>query len=481
MELSSAKFPVKIPESTTFKWIGLASIWFSIRQPSAWLRQTSLAAGLPEYATFINRVIDYYLRMYWMLIGTFLFFLVAILLFVLYRLVGALFLELVRADLGPYINEWPSWARWLRETEVDLPWAWLQALGILVLLLGSIPAVSFGNNDQLQLGGKMNSVEAIIQEIRTRKATNPKDQSYGMHAILQKLGLSLTTPDYSRDLGDIQKELFVQLLIWTKSMNLLLCANGPRADGKPSWVPDRQLDSEEMWLKPSQLFGRAGNNTTPDSDPWWVLHDDDRLVVRGRKIHRVDWCGGPFEHTDTVMDYSGTHLHNIIILRDQHRANVERVNAGWGSVFVDTSLRRIHYVDMTEKPARFSNFEHLWALWDGLVRSGDNILVRDVLESMLATPELMEFHTSICNEMAKKGRSVFVTAPHPLATGNCPANTKVGDVIFLVAGVPMPLVLREVSGSDNYQLIGFALVDALMWGQGWGAVVEDDLQEIALC
>lgn len=83
--------------------------------------------------------------------------------------------------------------------------------------------------------------------------------------------------------------------------------------------------------------------------------------------------------------------------------------------------------------------------------------------------------------MVKKGRSVFVTAPRPLVTGNCPANTKVGDLIVLLTRVLMPLVLREVPGSDDYQLIGFALVDALMSGQGWGDVVQDDLQEFGLC
>lgn len=250
MELSSARFPVKIPETTTFKWIGLALIWFSIRQPpSAWLQQTSLANSLPEYATFIEGVMDYYLRVYWLLLGTFLFSLIAIFLFFVFRLT-----VMIIADWIPdeYLSD--GWMEFLWNLKDDpdliLPWAWSPAMIILLLLLVSIPAVSFGNNDQLQLGGKMNSVEAIIQEIRTRKATNPKDQSYGMHAILQRLGLSLVAPDYSRDLGDIQKELFVQLLIWTKSINLLICANGPRADGQPSWVPDWQLDSDEMWLNP---------------------------------------------------------------------------------------------------------------------------------------------------------------------------------------------------------------------------------------
>ncbi|KAF9882295.1 hypothetical protein CkaCkLH20_00331 [Colletotrichum karsti] len=330
--------------------------------------------------------------------------------------------------------------------------------------------------------GRINAVEAIIQEIRTRKATNPKDKSYGVHAILQTLGLSLTAPDYSRDLGEIHKELFLKLLSWTKSLNLLLCANGPREDGQPSWVPDWRLDSDKMWLKPSQLFGRARNNATPDSDPWWSNRDENKLVVRGRKINHVDWCGRPFQPVSETYDENerAAHIHNITLTRDQYRAHLVRTNPG--ATFGDTCLRRSHYLDTKDDPSHvFLAEEHLWWTWDRIIQRVDTMTPSDVVERMLSIPRLMEFHASLCNGLANKSRTVFVTAPHPLAVGNCPVGTQVGDVIALVSGVPMPLVLREVAESGDYQLIGFAVVEAMTRGLAWKDAHEDDLEEILLC
>jgi hypothetical protein len=108
-------------------------------------------------------------------------------------------------------------------------------------------------------------LDAIMREVLSRRATEPKDKSYGVDAILASQGVELEPPDRLRSQGDTYKELFTQLLAATTNLNLLLLACG-RFDDHPSWNLDwAQLD-EDRWRPAERLLGFAVSGQTDDED-----------------------------------------------------------------------------------------------------------------------------------------------------------------------------------------------------------------------
>lgn len=104
---------------------------------------------------------------------------------------------------------------------------------ILFLLVGYIcqstfPKLFLKKNNKMQ-----DPINAVIQQLRRRKCTEPRDKYHGVQAILGRLGIQPAAQEQLQQLHTIYKYLFLSLLRETKTLNLLLCTSFcvPRRQG----------------------------------------------------------------------------------------------------------------------------------------------------------------------------------------------------------------------------------------------------------
>lgn len=294
--------------------------------------------------------------------------------------------------------------------------------------------------------------DAIIYEIVTRKATNPKDKSFGMRAIFNKIGIQLDDPDYDKDIYQIYRELFVQLSDWSKSLRLLLLCHATTST-LPSWMPNWDIDSEKVWLNPNSLTSKSKSTRVFfRARARWSLTDKEELVVRGVHVCRISWSCGRF-HATNATDYmldEQSHLHNISMIHGLMR----RYKSGRWTPTTDSDRHcaLLHWErnkDPKQDKRRLNEWGRMMRRTSTMPDSS-----MSAFAYLKSHPKCFEFHTEMCNDLAKRERTLFLTEPDILGMGNGPTNIQVADLVTLVAGVSKPLILE--SRDTRYRLKGFA-------------------------
>lgn len=306
--------------------------------------------------------------------------------------------------------------------------------------------------------------EAMIREILTRKATNPKDVSIGVHAILTSLRVRSSPPDYSKSLADIHRGLFIDLYNWSKSMNLLLLCDLSRKlpDEPLSWIPNWNIRSEQLWLDPAAfLVDQGGHNplsfkpSFPIS-PCFEISKSKTLSVIGVLIDRVSWRCDTFQQTSTVYDAAEEqlHLHNVSTVH----ALVRKHPIFWESVLLENV-----YAQPLEKMKMFLQAPNLlpeekscFFKWSSIIRRTAEESPASAMDALKAQPTCLSMHIKICNGLSQKSRTLFLTWKRNLLhVCNGPEGSQVGDAVVLVSGVSFPLILREDIQRGTYILVGF--------------------------
>jgi hypothetical protein len=132
-------------------------------------------------------------------------------------------------------------------------------------------------NDIKKLGV---AITGILPMISTMKATIAQDKAYGLYAILQFLGITMTDPDYSKSVEKTFEELAFALIRDTRSLQMLryVCTNG-RKPGLPSWVPDWEgKHSISYELDPTLAYTHTSVVDQPQKK---------HLRIAGRGVDRV--------------------------------------------------------------------------------------------------------------------------------------------------------------------------------------------------
>lgn len=99
---------------------------------------------------------------------------------------------------------------------------WILFLPVGYICQSTFPNVSIKKHIKMQ-----DPINAVIQQLRKRKCTEPRDKYYGVQAILGRLGIQPAAPEQLQQLHTIYKYLFLSLLRETRTLNLLLCTSSP--------------------------------------------------------------------------------------------------------------------------------------------------------------------------------------------------------------------------------------------------------------
>ena len=78
--------------------------------------------------------------------------------------------------------------------------------------------------------------EAIILQIWLRKATEARDRYFGVHSLINKQKNEAAMADLTVSLDRIYRRLFIELLKWTGSLDIMLLTSCSKFNNFPSWV-----------------------------------------------------------------------------------------------------------------------------------------------------------------------------------------------------------------------------------------------------
>ncbi|OTA56243.1 hypothetical protein K449DRAFT_163418 [Hypoxylon sp. EC38] len=221
---------------------------------------------------------------------------------------------------------------------------------------------------------------------------------------------------------------------------------------------------------------------TPMSRPVWSLRDNHRLALLGKQVGHITWVSQDFQKTGEAFDERELplHIHNMENIRTlRSREHNDRppfpAKPAWrhipGHYIFDRDTSQSQ--DSLRK-LLFSKFGR----WHGLIWWFLDRPAQDIISKLNRYPSLSKYHIQLTNTFAKQQRVLAEASGGSFGVrySNCPRGTQVGDRIFIISGIALPLVLRETQDIGVYQLIGFAEVRSaeLMLGKVWWRVLEDN-------
>ncbi|KAK5940735.1 hypothetical protein PMZ80_007152 [Knufia obscura] len=144
-------------------------------------------------------------------------------------------------------------------------------------------------------------VWTIMCDAREKEATNVKDKVFALYGVFQELKIApaLPSPDYSKSIEDIYRELTVAGIESDKHLYVLYDAPSDHRHLRPglaSWVPDW---SDPGWRGRGNMDSRIAVSrdrfcAAGPADPSWKFSADGRqLLLRGKIIDEIIFCGQP--------------------------------------------------------------------------------------------------------------------------------------------------------------------------------------------
>ena len=304
---------------------------------------------------------------------------------------------------------------------------------------------------------------------RRYDCTNPRDSIYGLLGLAPNDFASIVDPDYNLSIAEVFQHMAVLCILYTNSLILFSATEFQQKDQRmtPTWVPD--------WRKPAGAM-RTG-----------VADSSHAVTIASRGFFNA--CGQRklrFElGSDSLVTLSGIILDNVEALTaagtvedNLHKRKIER---DWRRFFDD-------YTQGTLKSFYLSSESPDSPYWRLLTcdlgtttttkkwtrckaEDRENYTTWASVEVVAANENALKFH----REFDVQGNRLFFTANG--FVGNGPAAMEPGDSISILAGGPLPYVLRpvpEAACPNTFELVGSCYVHGIMDGQAVHGVKEDE-------
>lgn len=349
--------------------------------------------------------------------------------------------------------------------------AFLVYVFIIIVGISATPLhVSFADKTVSHFDPRRDLARILPQAVKYRHATEPRDRIYAIYGILLSFDLELSPIDYSKTETQVFTDFFSTLLQWSEHYLVYVVDAGLSDDAdKPSWVPDWKTALERSWL-PADVYtrrlSRAAILTTPHAQ---VV--GNALQVRCVMVCKAAFVSGPFEKLKGGDVVELLEKPVAIVCEMIHRA---RLNMPLDGAY-DTVATSIYKAlraqgSPTDESSTFHGFSKLHEKIKAKLGRGDGG-EGAVDYAAISKKLLQKFSTNthhhlkkIFEELAGK-RNLFDTYNGYIGSG--PPNMTEGDLVAYIAGVPVPMILREADVPTTYRLLGPAFVVGLMEGEGW--------------
>ena len=325
---------------------------------------------------------------------------------------------------------------------------------------------------------------SVYRALRGRVVSRPKDQSYAFHGVLKSLEIELTAPDYAKSVGQIYEDLFKDLLKSGWSLNLLLDAGLPGFEDSPSWTPNWNLASTKDWLDEGYVYeeGKMTMTATPASRSTHVFNDEGTLSIWGSWQGSIMFCSGQLHEVSEIADRETdatshlAHLQNIRSLicvisafRAQSRI-VGRDETLSSAIFELLQARISSRIGLEGQ----KNFDAWYTIMTDTTSASDDLNEQVTMcdSSLAKDSSAMSYYYQICAKLANK-RVLFVTSTGHVGTGS--QYVALGDHVYLVSGVTMPLVLRNAQ-DEQRRIVSPAFVYGMMKGEKWDGSLEGEIK-----
>jgi hypothetical protein len=357
------------------------------------------------------------------------------------------------------------------------------------------------------VGQRKLRLQSIVMNALFRlTATRPEDKIYSLYGLCKRFGYHLPTPDYTRDLPDLDFEVARCFLQYDKSLRFLMMISGPAsvANGLPSWVPYTrgtwQLSDSGLKVPTTSEASGDGCNASGTSTVDFQLHGKI-LRVKGRVFDYIAELGN-MQELDIELDDKIQTMPAIALLecienwwqilerarslqyprpmknepslyhidgQPFHQAAAElltmsKLAAGEGRSVEQLEAIMSYFLFVRNKTRKSDPTERKTLVLPNeaegrLHQVGSGYVLSDSIHSLLA--EISAFCAWRAMGLSSKG----YMAMFPYGSG-------IGDKIVVLHGTEGPVVIRPVDGA--YQYVGSAYVQGIMNGEFWDKGVEAD-------
>lgn len=293
----------------------------------------------------------------------------------------------------------------------------------------------------------------LLDTLRIRKATNPRDMSFGLRSVLRRSTQSSLPPvDYTASISSTYMHLTYHLLTETNSLHFLALAAQANFPDAPSWVPD--FSKSLLPVEPQKDFD-------PGSQSSWHLDPatgSDILTVKGAFIDNVVSKRRLIQTNTTYQESDWTaHLTNLktMLLSVkiwEYSNTVHYLNEVFKPEFTDELYGSRDAQSRTRLLFTYHDYVHLLKdyrysdpkdLLQDLIRDCQSENLWNTGRRSHSTADIFNLHIYLCNKMCEK----YTLIETETGAGFRPNHIEIGDRIILVPGLPEPLIVRP-SGSS---------------------------------
>ncbi|XXH04840.1 hypothetical protein Hte_011262 [Hypoxylon texense] len=367
-------------------------------------------------------------------------------------------------------------------------------------------------------------IEGVVQTLRHRKATDPRDKAFALYGILESFGFQLDRPDYGKSQAHIYHELFLALL-HRSSLAVILLLDAGKDPGDmamadaPSWVLN--WDRCPTLAIPDSYFAQLRPGITAEFAPHINLSQaPSTLMIHGHLKGHIQACRGRFHKVDIDADITSLYKAVETLVTWARSAEKKKIllfptdlnsnlispypNPGPGMrnkgvVQLDSlSWLDVYFGPRQERFASEESFridDDLSLLFAKAVKNtGSQDQARDITNeitrNLLEDKQILSYFVRLVNYAALDNHTIFFTSHGYISHGYIGYGSKgvaVGDRIALIDGVPAPLILRphntrSPSRSDEFCAQHYNVIcSAFIRGFPEGGPSESDYEgEIAL-
>jgi len=338
----------------------------------------------------------------------------------------------------------------------------------------AIPVPGHGGVLVFEMRQLQHTIHSIL---RHRTSSQAHDRWFALGGILASRGRSLPIPNYHLSLDEVYHSVMETLMAWRPAfVALIIDAGSPRSTTASSWVPRLDtLPNDNSWLTNSYTAGNCDTIPIPLDRVRGISGTEPPVAVFGNKLTLFGACQGSIGYK-TCMKSVDPEMGDILFNTEGIAYSPLAANPSFQSL-IQWAQHGVAYKTL-------DNFECLFDIFFCASRPQEEKKkeVSEIQKKMIESsklsmkfgadlryekirhvPGVRSFFVNIINEIADHKRCLFATSNGRLGSG--PLDIEVGDQIYLLGGVPLPMVLREASTPGTFTVVGPAYVYGLMEGE----------------